>query len=107
MSRPKNDLGDEIAMEVPIPATGERPPFGIVVWEDEDDLVHVNEAMRLVFDGTHCPAITAVPDSGSDTAIFVITAQPIEPGFAQATWDDYEAEYLHDLPDDPEANDAE
>ncbi|OGL73353.1 hypothetical protein A3C96_00930 [Candidatus Uhrbacteria bacterium RIFCSPHIGHO2_02_FULL_60_10] len=57
-------------------------PAGTELETDE-----LNEAMRAVYDGQHCPVVEEVPDTGSDDGAVVVSAEPLNLWKIQAIWE--------------------
>jgi hypothetical protein len=56
-------------------------------WRQQADVNDLNEALKAVFDGEHCPSIIEVQDTGGDDYAVIITAQPITEEKAQEIWE--------------------
>lgn len=58
-------------------------------WKERHSSEEISEAIRLVFDGKNCPALTDVPDTQSDMHACVVSSTTINTRQAQTVWNLY------------------
>lgn len=64
-------------------------PIQVVEWDcrEQPDFEAIARATSRVFDGTHRPGLTLVPDTGSDQYALVVSSVPMTSDEAQAAYD--------------------
>ena len=66
-------------------------------WKEQPDLDAISEALRHRWNGTTCPKIVTVEDSGGDLYVAIVTGEPMTKAEAQALWDDWDYEYEEEM----------
>jgi len=61
-------------------------------WKESVDIADLNEAIAKVYDGTHAPSVTEVPDTGGDHYACIIASESMTAEQAQQVYDKYEDE---------------